>query len=38
MATPQEMVSPLKVLWHRDKVADFLAGKAVLPGDPGTGS
>jgi len=31
MASPQEMVSPFKVLWHRDKVADFLSGKAFFP-------
>ena len=31
MATPLEMVSPLKVLWHLDKVADFLSGRAFFP-------
>lgn len=31
MAVPLEMVSPLKVLWHRDKVAGFLAGAAIFP-------
>ena len=31
MATSLEMVSPLKVFWHRDKVADFLAGEAIFP-------
>jgi organic radical activating enzyme len=31
MASTLAMVSPLKVFWHRDKVADFLAGKAIYP-------